>query len=607
MPEQLQQPQVPNPDQDPMAAANAAYAANLNLLGEKMREAGEGVSDSRMLDAYMAADDYAEGHDRLADNPHIQDLTGADKKLFALAAEDKQAHADRIAGDGAFDKRLDKIATGVRKNIDDEIEERMNDTLAFWGGEETPVNGGAGNGNGNGGNGGEGGGNGAGGEGGGEPQPLPVTPEFVAAQHVLIAARDKLARIRAEREASTTHLQGRKKRGKKAMEAALKEYEAAKLEAGLRGIEVLRNGVEGYDEADLNKWVNLAVFNESVELTARQAHIESENGQRKGLRGRFYNYWARHSQANLFSKDGWKQGLKDMAHKSGSSAILFIPLGLVTGAVIAPAVAAAAPAAVAGVFAATRVSRGLMGAKINKDAEAPRVATEKMNERLLRVHKVIGEASMAGTVIDQETISNMYRTDTKKAVNKNRKRAAIAGTTAAVMGAVTSQILEHVGWDHFLHHGNTSSNGGSNVAEAQPGSGGNNTPTPPTRGDIPSSGGNGNTQPTGGNGNTPPAGGNVRPTGPNGEYLTDEQIRIFRSTEFHDMVTQGEKIHVQVNAEYPIPTKSWIFNDRLIDMFKAHNNSLADRRVIEMLDYLAAQDRAANLTGAASGTAPSTL
>ncbi len=123
----------------PQAPETPTYADNLNKLGEAMNKAGDEVGDDRMLDAYMAADDYAEGHDRLADNSHTQHLDGAGKKLFALASQEKQSHADRVTTDGAYDRSLKKITTGVRSKIDDEIDERKNDSYAFWSGEEEPT------------------------------------------------------------------------------------------------------------------------------------------------------------------------------------------------------------------------------------------------------------------------------------------------------------------------------------------------------------------------------------------------------------------------------------------------------------------------------------
>lgn len=567
-PDQQAPAPAPTPNANAMADANAKYVDVLTQFGAALNKASKGVRQDRMLDAHMAADDYAKGHDRLtADNPDVVDLNGADLKLLALANKNKQAHADRIAGDGAYATRLEKIKT----NINDKIDDDLLDTEAFWSGDNTF---------------------------GEEDTPRvrdeadlpPLSPEANAALAALGAARTHLAEIRAGREKRTIHRRGGEY-GKKALEAALAEYEAAKLSAGLHGIERLQQ--MGYeDEASINGLVNLAVLNEGRDLTREQFNIETANvGNRNKLTAWYLDTWARHSQAHWRSK----QGAKDMAVKAALMApVAGASFGL--GLLLTPALAGSA-AALLGAGVATRVSRGLMGAKVHKEASAGENAFIKANTRLNAVHEQVRAASLSGEVVDQDDISGIYREDTNEAVKNNRKRAAKAGAMAAALGLGTSLILEHVGLDHFMHHGN----GGGN-ADAQPTGGGNAQPQPTGGNAQPQpTGGNAQPTPAGGNAQPTPAGGNAQPVGPNGQPLTPEQVKIFNSDEFKRMVAQGKQVHEQVNAQYPIPSGA---DAGTRAFWEAQQNSIADRRLLDILELAAKQNE---VVGSATGTASSTL
>ncbi len=465
------------------------YADNLNKLGEAMNKAGKEVGDDRMLDAYMAADDYAEGHDRLDDNAHTQHLDGAAKKLFALASQEKQSHADRVVEDGAYDRRLKKITTGVRSKIDDEIDERKNDSYAFWSGEEEPT----------------------GPKDGGdipkddqrENPELKSTPEGADANEKLKRARANLARVRAGREARTAHRRGGKF-GNKALNQAINDHNQAENEAGLIGMDMLE--AAGYNRDEIDKLINWSVTIEAFQLTADQYNNEIRQSGDKRL-NKFYSFWARHSQAKLFSA----QGIKNTAMKAGVMA----PVGIGMGVLLAP-VAAGAGAAAGGAFLASRISRGIMGAKMSKEANAATLAGQKADARIAKIasvsHSVNAElnAGNQGTSVDKEAMGDMYYEDTNEVVKQSRKRAAKSAGTAAIIGTAASVGLELIDSELGFH----SSSGGGNTPE-DTGSGGGNTPEHP---------GGGNTDPdTGNGGNTPEA-----PEADPFEDFTPEQLDAFK-------------------------------------------------------------------------------
>jgi hypothetical protein len=67
------------------------------------------------------------------------------------------------------------------------------------------------------------------------------------------------------------------------------------------------------------------------------------------------------------------------------------------------------------------------------------------------------------------------------------------------------------------------------------------------------------------------------------------------------MVAEGNKIHEQVNAEYPIQP-NWFVNQAVQE---AYRNGIADQRILQALEWAARQ--AQQTADSATGTAASTL
>ncbi|MCA9333373.1 hypothetical protein KDA00_05885, partial [Candidatus Saccharibacteria bacterium] len=336
-----------------------------------------------------------------------------------------------------------------------------------------------------------------------------TTPEFEEANARLDAARTKLAEIRAGREARTLHIPGRGFT-KKDLREALDEYNQAIKDVGVAAAEILQQeGIDPTNE-EHRHMINWGAAVEVRTLAEEQRDVELANfGEKSPAVQKFYNFWARHSQARMFSLEG----AKNMAIKSGVMAVPGIPLGIGIGILAAP-VAATGAAGAAGAYLATRVSRAMVGAKISKEAGMPTLAAQKAEGRINKLNDAIDAIdARKGDTVNLEKLDKQYEQDTSDVVGQNRKRAAKAAGMAAVVGTASALVV-----DHF--HGG----GGNHPDEPNNGNGGGNTPENGGGGNHPDEPNNGN-----GGGNTPEngGGGNTPEHNPFDD-MTPEQLDAFR-------------------------------------------------------------------------------
>lgn len=444
-------------DVDDPAAGDNPY----EKLGEVMRDVAKPHVDKKMLHAYAAAEDFRKGHDR-AENPHIDDMSAEEKVLFSLSSNKKQKHADRIAGDGAYDTELERLKTGVREKIDDE---HYGDSLAFWSGEDVT----------------EGAGNGDGGE--DEPGDAPealTSPELQEAEAQLAEARTALAQIRAGREARSWT----RRFSDKKLQAALEAYEEALGNASSHAVTVLREADWSGEEITLLS--NHAAVAEAIAVINEQTAIERENFENKSsLNRRFIDFWQRNSGHKLLSK----AGIMSAAKKGVVLGAVAAPLGFVGGMVAAP-LAGAGLGVAGGIAVAGRVSRGLMGARLTRDGQNRELVDDKAEQRQRRFVQTANEMIAAGRGLAPSEITARHGQDTKESVSRNRHGMVKSAIASAVMGGLFGAVGSNVdintpSWMHrpdWLGGDNSGDGSGSDTPEN--GDGGPRGDAP-TTGDIP--------------------------------------------------------------------------------------------------------------------------
>ncbi len=370
------------------------------IWAQGVQTARDKVSRKRMIHAHMAADDYAEGHDRLSDNPHIADLTGEEKKAFALAQADKQTHADRIAGDGAYDEELERIKEGVKGKVDKEIKDRLeNDgsTWEYWTGEN----------------------DGEGDDDDKEEEPKPLTlveqlsadTEYQKHEKILKAARDRYAELTAKRrKISTLGIRGRGTSVKE-LDEAREAYEKARNDTGAYVADkILERGADA-DEVAAYSLMGAVMELHTLEHKIVDKRLEEADGKKLKY---FYNKWASWGGgAKFFSKERMKGNWKK---------------GLAVGVLMAPGVALASPFLGAGVVAAGMLgmARGLARGHIDKNAKASELARVQSAEHIRQGEAQIEEDWADGARNFQAgDITLDVEGHTKKEVRRNRTRLGV--------------------------------------------------------------------------------------------------------------------------------------------------------------------------------------
>lgn len=107
-----------------------AVGANpYELLGEKVGEVRDEVVSHHIRDAAIDVLTNQE-------NPHIAGLDERNRQILAMEPH-KQKQVDRIAGEGSYDTALEQARSEIKANVSNKVDERLNDTAAFWGVDET--------------------------------------------------------------------------------------------------------------------------------------------------------------------------------------------------------------------------------------------------------------------------------------------------------------------------------------------------------------------------------------------------------------------------------------------------------------------------------------
>ena len=248
----------------------------------------------------------------------------------------------------------------------------------------------------------------------------------------LADARSAYARLDAKRSGLVI---GRKNR--KALEIARKRYQDALDTAGQWVAGRLRDG--GESESSIRTLATEGVIAE-LHATAEQAYeLQVRGADSKRLKG-FYEKWASWG-GKFFSKEGLKGNAKKMATMFAVTAVPAAAVGIFGAAFLG----AGTVAALAGVGAVRGLNRNLLGAKIDRNAEAStNIARIQLDEQLARDEaRIRSDASVLAEQQGEEpeflNASDVTRgidASTARDISRNRKRTAKAGALGATLGAV---------------------------------------------------------------------------------------------------------------------------------------------------------------------------
>lgn len=271
----------------------------------------------------------------------------------------------------------------------------------------------------------------------------------------LAAARDEFVRLSSKRRGLITGFGN-----KKALAAAKLRYEEARDAAGAFVAEELSN--DGAEADVVRRFATMGAIAETYQTSGLIYERQMSDSDGKRLKP-FYDWWARQG-GKFFSKGTVKKaavmsviggGVGFVAGAAGS--VVFGPIG---GALVGTAIARG-------------VARGLMGAKINKEAGANSVSREQMTSQFANDSNRLRQAAENGDTLTTADVTEGIQNLTDRSIRRNRRRAAIA----AVIGAATGFAGAELG-QHLLHGGG----GGGSHEAASPGSGTTTTtpgaPTP---------------------------------------------------------------------------------------------------------------------------------
>lgn len=259
-------------------------------------------------------------------------------------------------------------------------------------------------------------------------------PEYQALREEMEEARSEFAALAAKRRGvSTFSIRASNKR----LEKARQRYESLRDQAGAYVAGHLER--IGRSPEEIKQLATAARALESMFLTKNVMDLQLASAEGKRLKP-FYDWWARQGGHKFFSKAGLKGNLKKGV---AMAAIGFVPgvgLGIAGAAVLGPVVGG-----VLGASLAARVGRGLMGARINKNAEAPEVArVQNETQQASDLERFDANPDDLGT--SAVTAGVMDLTD--RSVGRNRRRNAQAAAVAAIAG-VAGGILGHQIHDIF--------------------------------------------------------------------------------------------------------------------------------------------------------------
>lgn len=263
-------------------------------------------------------------------------------------------------------------------------------------------------------------------------------PEYQELREEMDIAREEFASLAARRRGATFGFYSTQSR----LERAEARYCMARDRAGAYVANYFEK--QGRTTEEIRHLAIAARALEAMGLTKDVLDHQLALAEGRKLKG-FYDWWARQGGHNFFSKAGLKGNLKKGLAMAAIGFIPGIGLGMVGAAVLGPAVGG-----VLGASLASRVGRGIMGAKIDKNAESPAVATVQNNEQFNNdLDRFYDNPDDLGTTAVTEGVMDL----TERSIDRNRGRVAKAASVAAIAG-VAGGIAGH--YIHDIFRGNIS-------------------------------------------------------------------------------------------------------------------------------------------------------
>ncbi len=236
-----------------------------------------------------------------------------------------------------------------------------------------------------------------------------------------------------------------------------RKSKAAMTEAGFSDAVFLRHSKLD-DETEAGYIANM------IDATRQDYARPKGEGRRAELTQKFYDWWVRQGgSGKFFSKQNlignWKGNL-------AKGSVVAIP-GFILGgaiAIAAPISAGAGLGAAAGFAIAKGYTRGLASGRISKNAEDATMAGKQAERRLADAKQAIHQSHEAG---NYGNITNVYSEATRKEVNRNRARLAIAtgiGAVSGTLGNLAGHAIDGMfnGGGHTapVHHGGPNGSNG---------------------------------------------------------------------------------------------------------------------------------------------------
>jgi hypothetical protein len=264
------------------------------------------------------------------------------------------------------------------------------------------------------------------------PTPVEQGPEVIKLpenlQKDLDASRAEYVRLSAKRSGL---IFGR--RNKKELAAAEAAYNKARDDAGAYVAEQMK--ATGNGEKEIGLAAIQGKMLEGHELAHNIYDARVKGADEKKLK-RFYEFWARQGTGGKFFSRG-------NAVKGATMTGIGIVPGIVAGAA---GVALLGPiaGALAGGYVGRSVARGLMGAKINKEADAVRVASEQRDASIAQTDSEAFATAGAADTLNTAQITESITGRTEAQRKRNRNRAVAGVLISAAAGAAGAAAASHI-------------------------------------------------------------------------------------------------------------------------------------------------------------------
>lgn len=260
--------------------------------------------------------------------------------------------------------------------------------------------------------------------------------ELVPYNEALNGALNELSTSRAEFVRLSMKRRGKSVGTKAELADAKAKYDNDRNQAG--GIVAAQLKAAGVDQSVIDAFGKDGNINEAEALNAASVALAEKQAGGKKFK-KFYDTWARLGGRKENGKRNWAGTLAKVGIMAGVTALPAAGLATLIGGVIASTGAGAGFAAIGGVLS-NRIGKGLLGAKINKNANAVSVAHKQGD-----FFEADAKARLGGreSIKDASEVSDIFQEQTDK-INKRNKLRHVGAIALAVGGAAGGYGLHHL-------------------------------------------------------------------------------------------------------------------------------------------------------------------